>query len=200
MPRVWNAFFARFRALRPVQLKTMPAVLAGKNVLVTAPTAGGKTEASASPVCERLLQNRWPGLSVLVITPTRALVNDLLARLSPPFEQLGVRLGRKTADHTLGNDIHDQVMITTPESTESLLTFRRESLANIRAIVLDEIHLLDGTPRGDQLRTVLNRLSVYRGSLSTAGQTGIQRIAMSATVAAPRGLADVYVGAGQHPT
>lgn len=194
MPCAWNAFFARFGSLRPIQLKAIPAILDGKNLLVTAPTAGGKTEAAAAPVCERLLQRRWPGLSVLVITPTRALVNDLYYRLSRPCEQLRIRLGRKTADYGLADEIDAQVLITTPESTESLLTFRRESLADVQAIVLDEIHLLDGTPRGDQLRAVLNRLVAYRRSL--AGFIGIQRIAMSATVSDPSRLADVYTGEG----
>jgi ATP-dependent Lhr-like helicase len=194
MPRTWNAFFARFRSLRPIQLKVMPAILSGTNVLVTAPTAGGKTEASLAPVCERLLHYQWPGLSVLLITPTRALVNDLFCRLSQPCEQLGIRLGRKTADYGLGDEIREQVLITTPESTESLLTFRRECLASVQVVILDEVHLLDGTPRGDQLRSILSRLSVYRHNITESGFSGLQRIAMSATVSNPRRLADAYTG------
>lgn len=196
MPHAWNAFFAGFGSLRPIQLQAMPPILAGRNVLVTAPTAGGKTQAVLAPICERLTRHKWPGLSVLVITPTRALVNDLFHRLSRPLDQMQIRLGRKTADHGLPEQVSEQVLITTPESTESLLTFRRESLAGVNAIVLDEIHLLDGSPRGDQLRSVLNRLSVYRHHVGGSQFAGLQRIAMSATVSDPNRLADVYLGQG----
>lgn len=196
MPHTWNAFFAGFGSLRPIQLQAMPPILHGKNVLVTAPTAGGKTQAVLAPICERLTRHRWPALSVLVITPTRALVNDLFHRLSRPLDEMRIRLGRKTADHALPEQVSEQVLITTPESVESLLTFRRECLNRIQAIVLDEIHLLDGSPRGDQLRSVLNRLSAYRRHVGGPQFAGLQRIAMSATVSDPQRLADVYLGEG----
>jgi len=194
MPHAWNAFFARFGTLRPVQLQAILPILSCKNVLVTAPTAGGKTEAVIAPICERIVRNKWSGLSVLVITPTRALVNDLYYRLAQPCEKMGIELGRKTADHALGDEISEQVLITTPESTESLLTFRREWLDTVQVVVLDEIHLLDGSPRGDQLRAVLGRLAIYRHHIGGTGFVGLQRIAMSATVADPRRLANVYIG------
>lgn len=196
MPRAWNAFFARFGSLRPVQLKAMPPILAGASALITAPTAGGKTEAVMAPICERLTRHRWRGLSVLLITPTRALVNDLFTRLSGPLNRMGIRVGRKTSDHRLGDQIVEQVLVTTPESTESLLMLRRGQLNHIQAVVLDEIHLLDGTPRGDHLRALLSRLSAYRHHIGGTGFAGLQRIAMSATVAGPRRLADCYAGEG----
>ena len=92
----WNPFFARFGSLRPVQLTAIPPILAGQSTLVTAPTAGGKTEALAAPICELMARHRWPGLSVLLITPTRALVNDLYARLELPLGHMRIGLGRKT--------------------------------------------------------------------------------------------------------
>ncbi|HVC98417.1 MAG TPA: DEAD/DEAH box helicase [Pirellulales bacterium] len=196
MPFAWNAFFAGFGALRHVQLAAMPVILAGRNVLVTAPTAGGKTEAALAPISERLVRHRWPGLSVLVVTPTRALVNDLHSRLQRPLEQMGIRLGRKTADHGIGDKIQDQILITTPESVESLLTFRRQSLENAQAIILDEIHLLDGSPRGDQLRCLLRRIWAFRHHVGGSGFAGLQTIAMSATVSDPTRLADTYLATG----
>lgn len=196
MPHAWNAFFAGFGSLRPVQLQAMPPILSGKNVLVTAPTAGGKTQAVLAPICERLARHGWHDLSVLVITPTRALVNDLFHRLFRPLDEMRIRLGRKTADHGLPEQMSEQVLITTPESTESLLTFRRECLAGVHVVVLDEIHLLDGSPRGDQLRSVLNRLTAYRHHVGGPHFAGLQRIAMSATVSDPQRLAEVHLGQG----
>ena len=195
MPATWNAFFASFGTLRPIQLEAMPILLQGGNVLVTAPTAGGKTEAVLAPICERLLAKRWKGLSVLVITPTRALVNDLYNRLSRPLEQLRIGLGRKTADHGINESLHCQVLITTPESVESLLTFRKNMLSGLQAIVLDEIHLLDGSPRGDQLRSLLSRVRLFRDQAGDDEAQCLQIIAMSATVADPKRLARAYLGA-----
>lgn len=194
MPNVWTAFFAKFGSLRPVQLQAMPPILDGASLLVTAPTAGGKTEAVAAPVCERLVSGRWSGLSVILITPTRALVNDLYERLCRPCDELRIRLARKTADHALSERSKDQFLITTPESTESLLTFRRHLLNDVRAIILDEIHLLDGSPRGDQLRCVLQRLIAYRRHIAQ-NDGSVQRIALSATVSDPQRLARTYLGA-----
>src|SRR5207253_238594 len=127
----------------------------------TAPTAGGKTEAVVAPICERMLRERWPGLSTILVTPTRALVNDLFVRLERPCQQSGVNLGRKTSDHAMADQPREHLLITTPESIESLLTFNRGHLINLRAVLIDEIHLLDGTPRGDQLRSILGRLRQF---------------------------------------
>lgn len=194
LPNTWNAFFARFGKLRPVQRAAILPILKQQNVLVTAPTAGGKTEAVVAPVCERLLTGRWRGLSALLITPTRALVNDLFQRLQDPFQALGLFLGRKTSDHAISETISEQFLITTPESTESLLTFRRDVLTSVRAIIIDEIHLLDGTPRGDQLRMLLCRLQTFLNYVNASAPMELQRIALSATVSDPRRVADAYLG------
>jgi ATP-dependent helicase Lhr and Lhr-like helicase len=195
LPAAWNAFFAKFGVLRPVQLATVPKILAGENVLLTAPTAGGKTEAVIAPLCERLVQGRWPGLSTIVVTPTRALVNDLFRRLESPMQEMAVRLGRKTADHAITVNATEQVLITTPESLESLLTFRRSSLRHLRALVIDEIHLLDGSARGDQLRMMLSRLAAVLRFLRPDDGGSLQRIAISATLADPQRVANAYLGA-----
>jgi ATP-dependent helicase Lhr and Lhr-like helicase len=194
LPAAWNAFFARFGVLRVGQLATIPKVLTGENVLLTAPTAGGKTEAVMAPVCEQVVQGRWPGLSVIVVTPTRALVNDLFRRLENPMHDMGLSLGRKTADHTIPLRTTAQVLITTPESLESLLTFRRQCLRDVRALVIDEVHLLDGTARGDQLRMVLSRLAAVLSFLRPEDGGSLQKIAISATLADPQRVAAAYLG------
>ena len=126
MPHAWNAFLRVSELFVQFSYRRFCRFCRARTFFVTAPTAGGKTEAVVAPICERIARNKWSGLSVLVVTPTRALVNDLYYRLVQPCEQMGIELGRKTADHALGDEISEQVLITTPESTESLLTFRRE--------------------------------------------------------------------------
>jgi ATP-dependent Lhr-like helicase len=140
------------------------------------------------------VQERWTGLSIILITPTRALVNDLYDRLRIPCDQMGIRLGRKTADHALSTSVREQILITTPESTESMLTFRRHVLDHVRAVVLDEIHLLDGTARGDQLRILLQRLRKYLAHRHGTEQPPPQQVALSATINDPARMAAVYLG------
>ena len=194
LPNSWSAFFARFGNLRPIQTAAIPPILDGSDVLAMAPTAGGKTEAVAAPVCERLVTERWQGLSTVIVTPTRALVNDLFVRLRQPCMEMCLRLGRKTADHGMRKGEYPQILITTPESLESLLTFRREQIADLRALIMDEIHLLDGGPRGDQLRLIIGRLKRYLRYLHPEDPVGLQCIASSATVSDPERVASRYLG------
>ena len=64
-----------WRELRPFQDAVIPPILAGKHMIVLAPTAGGKTEAAFLPLASRMLSEGWTGLSVLYICPIRALLN-----------------------------------------------------------------------------------------------------------------------------
>ena len=66
-----------------IQEQGIPAILAGESVLLAAATATGKTEAYAAPLVERLLREQWAAPGLLVISPTRALANDLFRRLEP---------------------------------------------------------------------------------------------------------------------
>lgn len=194
LPNVWNAFFARFGQLRPIQRESIPRIVAGRDLLLSAPTAGGKTEAVAAPLCENALRERWRGLSILMITPTRALVNDLFQRLEAPCREAGIIVARKTSDHPLPKQSDAHFLITTPESTESLLTFQRERLEDLRAVVIDEVHLLDGSPRGDQLVLLLHRLRALLWHRRGEAGPSPQVIGISATIANPAATARRYLG------
>jgi ATP-dependent Lhr-like helicase len=174
LPRTWFPFFSRFGRLTEVQEKTVPLVLDGRNVVVISPSASGKTEAVAAPLVERNIA-AGDRFSVLYISPTRALVNDLYRRLKEPLEYLSVGLARKTGDHpSLDEKRLPLMLITTPESTDSLLCRHPAIFKQVSAVVLDELHLLDNTPRGDQLRVLLNRLRLINGE--------VQFCALSATI------------------
>ena len=134
-------------------------------MLVSA-TASGKTEAALAPLIERhkqTQQREQHGLVLLYVVPTRALARDLERRLSRPLEQLAVRMQVKTGDEPRINSARPpQLLITTPESFDSLLAGHARIAKDVRAVILDEIHLLDNTARGDQLRVLLNRLRRIR--------------------------------------
>ncbi len=165
--RTWQAFFGRFGRLTPVQLESIPVVLAGSNAVIISPAASGKTEAVVAPVVERLLAAGCRGFSVLYISPTRALVNDLYRRLVEPLEYLGLKLDRKTGDHPAVDERKLPFMLlTTPESFDSLLCRHPRIFPRLKAVVLDEIHLLDNSPRGDQLRVLLERLRLINPAIN----------------------------------
>lgn len=195
----WDAFFSRFGTFTDIQTRAIEPVLEGRNCFIVSPTASGKTEAVLAPLIERLFHSsaRTPhSLSLLYIVPTRALANDLEKRLIGPLERLSFRLAVKTGDtHGLQQVKRPDMLITTPESLDSLLASRPRSLVHLQAVVLDELHALDNTPRGDQLRLLLNRLRRLKQFAFEKGDTAtrdLQFCAMSATVENPVEVAERY--------
>lgn len=157
--KTWNIFFSQFGRLTLVQEHAIPPILDGKNVMVISATASGKTEAVIAPIVERILKEGFSGISILYITPTRALVNDIYERLKDQMEYLSLTIDKKTGDSpSLNWKNPPNMLITTPESLDSMLCRHREELKTIRYVILDEIHVLDGNYRGDQMRILLRRL------------------------------------------
>lgn len=187
LPRTWFPFFSRFGKLLDVQKQCVPKVLQGINLVVCSPTASGKTEAILAPLTEQLLAEQWEGLNLLWVSPTRALVNDLSARFTHPLDSLGISFARKTGDHPEFDAQRPvSVLITTPESFDSLLTRQPGTFETIKAVILDDIHLLDGTYRGDQLRVLLTRLKRII-------QKDVYTSLLSATIENPSGLGKRYM-------
>ena len=200
---VGRAFFGSFQLLREVQRLAIPPIYSGENVLVTSATASGKTEAIMAPLVTRTKKRVPTGkhrVRLLLIAPTRALVNDLTARVEDPLARLGLTCGRQTGDH---KDKHKQpfVLITTPESFDSMLVrdgrlnagkMVDHLLAGVSAVFIDEAHLFDGTARGDQLCWLLGRLRRLR-RLNVDHEANIpsklQVCAGSATISNPKDLA-----------
>jgi ATP-dependent Lhr-like helicase len=212
LPRTWGAFFGRYGNFTPIQQQAIPLLLEGRNTLLSAGTASGKTEAALAPLIERHLPpNRPPSqLSVLYLLPTRALINGLLSRLTTPLNALQITLAAKTHDF---NSFHPRspsdVLLTTPESLDSLLAAEPKTLIHVRAVIVDELHAFDASVRGDQLRVLLNRLRALRAYAFSNGDAAddvIQYTALSATLAEPetsatRYFPDAYIvrSGGQRP-
>jgi ATP-dependent helicase Lhr and Lhr-like helicase len=157
-----------WRSLRPLQEQAIGPVLAGKNCLLLAPTAGGKTEAAILPILSRMLSENWLGLSVLYVCPIRALLNNLEHRLSYYAGLVGRTSGLWHGDvaqaaksRTLAEP--PDILLTTPESLEALLISRRTDrfffFGSVRSIIIDEIHAFAGDDRGWHLLAVLERFS-----------------------------------------
>jgi ATP-dependent Lhr-like helicase len=144
---------------------------------------------------------------VLGVAPTRALVADLTARLEAPLARIGWRCGAQTSDFA-GAESAPEILITTPESLDSMLVrrFWREDgkvaghlLSGVSAVFVDEAHCFDSTARGDQLRFLLVRLSKLREFAREKGwcmESAMQLCAASATVDHPEELAIRLLGGG----
>ena len=209
LPHTFEALLARFGRLTEIQAMALAPLLAGRNCVLAAATASGKTEAALAPMLERDLQQRLKEnsrrqvkrtkttmLRVLYVVPTRALARDMARRLEQPFKKLAVSMAVKTGDEPALNWSHPpEFLITTPESLDSLLANRPRLLRDVRAVVLDELHLYDNTPRGDQLRILLNRLRrirSYAWSRGDAATDEVQFCALSATMQDAFSLAARY--------
>ncbi|MBL8155557.1 MAG: DEAD/DEAH box helicase [Anaerolineae bacterium] len=173
----------------------------GDNVLLCAATASGKTAAALAPLIERYLPplRPRPQLTILYLLPTRALVNDLYRRLAAPLNRLQISYAVKTRDLTTLNVKRPaDLLLTTPESLDSLLAADARLLNQVRAVVIDELHEFDGTVRGDQLRILLNRLRqvrAYAHRQDEAEDSHIQFVALSATASEPVRMASRYFDA-----
>ena len=198
LPHTWDALFARFGRFTETQAQAIEPLLGGKNCVLVSATASGKTEAALTPLLEFHKQNppKKHQLSILYLVPTRALAHDLARRLQAPLEKLALKLQVKIGDEAALNTSRlPDVLLTTPESLDSLLVNRPRILKDVSAVVIDELHIFDNTPRGDQLRILLNRLrrlkkyALARGDVTSAA---IQYCALSATVDHPAEVASRY--------
>ena len=180
--------------LRPTQSDAIAPIHGGTDVLLLAPTAGGKTEAAFLPLLSRAASQSWTGLSVLYICPLKALLNNLEPRLARYAGFVGRRVGIWHGD--VGDSVRRRmladtpdIILTTPESVEAILIStrvdHRSLFANLRAVVVDELHAFAGDDRGWHLIAILARLEQFVGHR-------LQRVGLSATVGNPVDLLEWF--------
>ena len=190
LPERFAAWFAqRGWTPRPHQLSMLHAVRAGESVLLIAPTGGGKTLAGFLPTLADLAENPRPGLHTLYISPLKALATDVARNLLRPVEQMGlpISIETRTGDTPPNRRARQRtepphILLTTPESLAVLLSLpdARQMFARLTTVVIDEIHALAGTKRGDQLALGIARLCMLAPAL--------RRVGLSATVAHPAAI------------
>lgn len=184
--------------LRPVQVETYPSVSSGADTLILAPTAGGKTESAFFPVIDGILKDPSDHLSVIYISPLKALINDQLDRILFMCARTGLGAAVQHGDISARDRFdfsgceHADILLTTPESLEVLLSDSRtrEAFKEVRYLIIDEIHAFMESDRGVHLRCLMDRLDML-------GTQHITRIGLSATVGNPEELLAWVSGSGR---
>ena len=167
-------------------------------VMLIAPTGGGKTLAGFLPSLVELGDAPAPGLHTLYISPLKALAADMRRNLTTPIEDMGlaIRVEDRSGDTTQTRKKAQRadpphILLTTPESLALLLSYSDapRMFAGLKRVVVDELHALAESKRGDQLMLCLSRLSALC--------PGLKRVGLSATVEDPPALASFLA---PHPT
>jgi len=178
------------------QVESIPVVSRGENVLLIAPTGSGKTEAVLLPIFSNFVQQQNKrGISILYITPLRALNRDMIRRLSYWAQKLGITIEVRHGDTEIKIRRRQalrppNMLVTTPETLQAILpgTRMRQHLSQVRHVIIDEVHELAEDKRGVQLTVALERLFQIT-------RKEFQRVGLSATVGNPQKVAKFIAGA-----
>jgi ATP-dependent Lhr-like helicase len=188
-----------WQSLTEIQEKAMLPILRGDNVVIVAPTGYGKTEAALLPILSKMVEEKPEPVSVLYITPLRALINDLYERISWWANQLGFVVARKHGDVSHSERARrlrkiPHILITTPESLEIDLDWAsrfRVHYKNLKWVIVDEVHEIVSSKRGVQLAVLLERFRKLAGDF--------QLVLISATIGKPEIIAETFKGSSKRP-
>ncbi|HDJ89798.1 MAG TPA: DEAD/DEAH box helicase, partial [Thermoprotei archaeon] len=165
--------FYGYKELYTPQIKAINAgLLNGKNIVVSAPTASGKTLIAELAIVKKVVEEER---KAVYLTPLRALANEKYEDFKK-YEKIGLKIALTTGDYDSSDPwLSDyDIIITTNEKMDSLIRHNAIWLKNIGIVVADEIHLINSLKRGPVLEMVLARL---RKNIKN-----LQIIALSATI------------------
>lgn len=187
-----------WESLRGVQTEAAKILFrTDHNLLLTSSTASGKTEAAFFPILSMMSEDPPRSFGVLYIAPLKSLINDQFGRLADILDLTGIPVFHWHGDVAMSHKNkalnHPQgILQITPESLESMLINRSNDIVrlfgDLRFVVLDEVHVLTGTDRGNQIMCQLARIQRLIGHAP-------RRIGLSATVGDVRKAAG-WLGAG----
>ncbi|MEO0829276.1 MAG: ligase-associated DNA damage response DEXH box helicase, partial [Pseudomonadota bacterium] len=192
--REW--FSARGWSIHPHQQAMLDRV-ADPALLLIAPTGGGKTLAGFLPTLIELSDMPRTGLHTLYVSPLKALAADIKRNLRTPIEEMGlpIRVEDRTGDTSQTQKKRQRadpphILLTTPESLALLTSYEDAPhiFSGLERVIVDEIHALAESKRGDQLMLALSRVSALCPDL--------RRVGLSATVEDPSAIAHLLA---KHP-
>ena len=187
--------------LRSIQVAAADAIFnTDENVLLTAATASGKTEAAFFPIITLFSEDMPSSVGCIYIGPLKALINDQFSRLNDLCAEADIPVwhwhGDVAQSHKAKLMRHPSgILQITPESLEALLLHRHAAIAklfgDLRFVVIDEVHSLLRGDRGGQTLCLIERLSRIAG-------VNPRRIGLSATIGDPEGTGEfLSLGTGR---
>ncbi len=167
-PEVGKAIYdLNWDTFRPIQDESIEKIIkTKKNIIISAPTAGGKTEAAFLPAISESIPEINQSLKIVYISPLRALINDQIFRIENLCQYLNCKVTRWHSDASLSKKKSffknpSGIILITPESLESFLINRSSVIyklfKSVDFYIIDEVHYFVGSSRGEQLRSILNR-------------------------------------------
>ena len=190
-------FTHRWESLRGVQVAAARTLfLTDHHLLLTSSTASGKTEAAFFPILSDLCENPPMSVGALYICPLKSLINDQFGRMEELLDMTGIRVTRWHGDVAQSHkkkllEKPSGILQITPESLEAMLINRSNDIlrlfGDLRYIVIDEIHTLTGSDRGNQIICQLTRIGHLIGRTP-------RRIGLSATIGDPALAAEWLAG------
>lgn len=197
LPESFNAWFAaRGWSIHPHQVQMLERAR-DPALLLIAPTGGGKTLAGFLPTLAELADGNHTGMHTLYISPLKALATDIKRNLTTPVEEMGlpIRIEDRTGDTSYTKKRRQRadpphILLTTPESLALLTSYEDAPriFVGLQRVVIDEIHALADSKRGDQLMLALTRLQALC--------PGLRRVGLSATIEDPAAIAHLLA---RHP-
>ncbi|MBQ9760677.1 MAG: DEAD/DEAH box helicase [Clostridia bacterium] len=190
-----------WETLRDVQVAAAETLFeTDHNLLLTTSTASGKTEAAFFPILADLYENPTASVGALYIAPLKSLINDQFLRIDTLLEESGIPVTHWHGDVAQSHkkkllEKPRGILQITPESLESMLINRSNDIVRIfgdlRYVVIDEIHTLTGSDRGNQILCQLARIGQKIGHHP-------RRIGLSATIGDPaKAAAWLSAGSGR---
>lgn len=177
-----------WESLRSIQVAAADAIFNTQdNVLLTASTASGKTEAAFFPILTEFWENPPASVGALYIGPLKALINDQFVRLNDLCEEADIPVWHWHGDVSQSHKAKlikkpSGILQITPESLEALLIHKHMAIprmfCDLRYVVIDEVHSLMRGDRGGQTLCLIERLSRMAGVQP-------RRIGLSATIGDP---------------
>ncbi len=210
-PRVAGWFRRTYPAgFTPAQQLCIPAILAGRSVLLSSPTGSGKTLAGFLGIIDWLVREppRAGLIQAIYISPLRSLTYDIQKNLNAPLQEMGletlIRVGLRSGDtsakeRALIRRRPPAILLTTPESLAILLCqpAYHEALGACRFVIIDELHSLAENKRGTHLSVSLERLERLRQRQGGNAAAPLCRVGLSATISPLETMAAFLVGAGR---
>ena len=187
---IWDL---KWESFRKIQSDAINELLENpRDMIISAPTSSGKTEAAFLPILSIERENLPHSLKILYVSPLKALINDQFSRVNDLCRKMNIEITKWHGDANQSKKKKllkspSGILLITPESLESLLINResetRRMFKDLSYIIIDEVHAFAGEPRGDQLRSIINRIECLNN-------IKCNKVALSATIGSLNTISD----------